>query len=143
MGWGLLADKFSPRYCLILALLMTAAMNVYLITVSSLLTAYLFAVLWGLSARAIGSLEHMMLAQYYGRDSYGSILGTFGPLQTFGLGFGPTLETLSRDTFGSLYTVLVGLYVAVALCALFAGTPLHSQRYIHWEESRQRRPLWH
>ena len=126
VGWSFLADKFSPRYCLILALLMTATMNVYLITVNSLLTAYIFSVLWGLSARTIGSLEHMMLAQYYGRDSYGSMLGTLGPIQTFGLGLGPTLGALFRDAFGSydyLYIVLFGFYLAAALCAFFAGIP--------------------
>ena len=110
---------------------MTAAMNVYLITVNSLLTAYIFTVLWGLSARAIGSLEHMMLAQYYGRDSYGSILGTFGPIHTFGLGLGPTLGALFRDAFGSynyLYIVLFGFYLAAALCAFFAGIPRRPER---------------
>ena len=77
------------------------------------------------------SLEHMMLAQYYGRDSYGSILGTFGPIHTFGLGLGPTLGALFRDAFGSynyLYIVLFGFYLAAALCAFFAGIPRRPER---------------
>jgi len=126
IGWGFLAERFTPRRCLVVALVLTAGMNIFLTLVNTLPEAYAFAVLWGLSSRSIGSLEHMMLAQYYGRNSYGSILGTFGPFQTLGLGLGPILGAVLRDIFGNystMYLLLVAVYLAAAASIFLAQPP--------------------
>ena len=126
VGWGILAERFTPRRCLLVALVLTGGMNIFLTLVNSLPEAYMFAVLWGLSSRSVGSLEHMILAEYYGRNSYGSILGTFGPLQTLGLGLGPTLGAVLREAFGNystMYLLLVGVYAAAAICIFLAQPP--------------------
>ena len=47
----------------------------YLTMVDSLAEALVFALVWGVFSGAVGTMENMMLAQYYGRDSYGSLLG--------------------------------------------------------------------
>ena len=116
LGWGVMADRFTPRVCLVVALAATGMVLLYLITVSSLFGAYGFGVMWGLSTAAIGVLEHMMLAQYFGRASYGSIIGTLGPLQTAALGLGPTLGTRVRDLTKSYTGIQLGM-AAVFLCA--------------------------
>ena len=59
-----------------------------------------------------------MLAQYFGRGSYGSISGTFAPLQTGAHGSGPTLWTFTRDAMGSYAALNLGL-VAIHLIAAF------------------------
>ena len=91
LAWSYLADKFTPRKTLVGALALAALTIVYLMTVSSLPSAYVFALLWGTSTAGIGTMEHMVIAQYFGRESYGSISGTLGPFQTAALGMGPTL----------------------------------------------------
>tara|TARA_B100000745_G_C20142529_1_gene391768 strand:- start:1875 stop:2102 length:228 start_codon:yes stop_codon:yes gene_type:complete len=68
----------------------------------------------------------MMLAQYYGRNSYGSILGSFGPLQTLALGLGPGLGALIRDLSGSyniLFISMALLYVSAIGLIFFAKEP--------------------
>ena len=126
VGWGMLADHITPRRCLILALIIAASMDIFLVYVNTLPTAYAFAVIWGVSSGSIGSLEHMMLAQYYGRNSYGSILGSFGPLQTLALGLGPGLGALIRDLSGSyniLFISMALLYVSAIGLIFFAKEP--------------------
>ena len=129
--WGVMADRITPRKCLIVATVIAAVMDVFLITVDSLPSAYLFAVIWGLSSGSVGSLEHMMIAQYYGRDSYGSILGSFGPLQTMALGLGPGLGAVIRDITGSydlLYVSMAGLYLIGTVLILLAIPPTRPYR---------------
>jgi len=117
--WGIMADRITPRRCLIVATVVAAVMDIFLITVHTLPSAYIFAVIWGLSSGSVGSLEHMMIAQYYGRDSYGSILGTFGPIQTMALGLGPGLGAVIRDITGSYHLLYMGM-----ACLYLVGTVL-------------------
>ena len=117
LGWGLLADRFTPQKCLIAALLLSGLVVGFMFTVNSLATAYVFGILWGLFAGSVGILEHMVLAQYFGRGSYGSISGTFAPLQTGALGLGPVLGAFTRDFTGSNTALNVGLIVIYLIAA--------------------------
>lgn len=117
LGWGYLADVFTPRRCLILTLAGSAGMIAYLITVDSLAGALGFAVAWGIFSGAVGSLEYMVLAQYYGRASYGTILGVSAPFQTVALGLGPALVSTVRAATGD-YTALFIVMIAAYSCAV-------------------------
>ena len=117
LGWGYLAEFITPRRCLVVALVVSGAMVLYLTTVNSLAMALGFAMLFGIFSGPEDPLQSMMLAQYFGRNSYGAILGVVAPFQTVMLGFGPALGTLYREEFGS-YT---GLYVGLAICYFIAG----------------------
>jgi len=68
----------------------------------------------------------MMLAQYYGRESYGTLLGIFSPFQTAALGLGPSLASILRSVSGSydlLYVSMVGAYLVSALLLYLARAP--------------------
>ena len=126
VGWGYLSDKFTPRRCLMVTMVGSGALLAYLTMVDSLTEALVFALVWGVFSGAVGSMENMMLAQYYGRDSYGSLLGIFSPFQTAALGLGPSLASLLRTVSGSyglLYIVMVGAYVASAALLYLARAP--------------------
>ena len=126
VGWGYLSDKFTPRRCLMVTMLGSGALLAYLIGVDSLAGALVFALVWGVFSGAVGSMENMMLAQYYGRDSYGSLLGMFAPFQTAALGLGPSAASLLREYSGSyttLYLVMVGAYAASAGLLYLARAP--------------------
>ncbi|MFQ6029378.1 MAG: MFS transporter, partial [Dehalococcoidia bacterium] len=73
LGWGFLADKFTPQGCFVAAMLLSTAILLYLFRVDSLLAAYLFSIGWGLASGASDVLVSMVLAQYYGRNSFGAI----------------------------------------------------------------------
>ena len=68
----------------------------------------------------------MVLAQYFGRSSYGSILGILSPLQTTALGLGPTLGAIFRDatgTYSSLFVTLCVTYLLAAILIFLARPP--------------------
>ena len=127
LGWGFLADKLGPRACIILTIAGAVLAQLYLITVvNSALTAYIFAIAWGVFSNTVGTLEHMMLAQYYGRGSFGAILGWLGPVQTTALGLAPSFGTLLgevTDSYDTVFIVLMVLYALAGLMVFLASPP--------------------
>lgn len=126
VGWGILSDKFTPRRCLMVTMVGSGALLAYLTMVDSLAEALAFALVWGIFSGAVGTMENMMLAQYYGRDSYGSLLGLFSPFQTVALGLGPSLASVIRGLAGSyttLYVVMVAAYLVSAALLYLARAP--------------------
>jgi len=131
LGWGYLSDLFTPRRCLMVTMAGSGALLAYLNTVDSLAGALVFALVWGVFSGAVGSMENMMLAQYYGRDSYGSLLGMFAPFQTAALGLGPALSSLLRDYSGSytlLYVAMVAAYLVSAALLYLARAPARNRQ---------------
>ena len=59
-----------------------------------------------------------MLGQYFGRASYGSIIGTLTPLQIGALGLGPILGTWVRDLTKSYNIIPVGMAAILLFAAL-------------------------
>ena len=131
LGWGYLADFITPRKCLAIAMIVAGVMALFLTAVNSLPTALVFALIFGVASGPAGSLESMMLAQYYGRNSYGAILGAFAPFQTAMLGLGPALGALFRELVGpysTLYFGLAGLYFMAATFVFLAKPPQPAAR---------------
>ena len=127
VGWGILSDRFTPRRCLMVTMVGSGVLLSYLTMVDSLAEALVFALAWGIFSGAVGTMENMMLAQYYGRESYGSLLGLFSPFQTTALGLGPSMAALLRSLSGSyvlLYTVMVGCYIISAVLLYMARQPV-------------------
>ena len=117
LGWGYLADRITPRWCVLAAMVMSAASVLFLFQVNSVLSAYIFAIVWGLSSGTSGVLISMIIAQYFGRTNYGSIAGTLRPFEAGGLGLGQSMGAVIYDIAGS-YRLLVW----TALCAhILAG----------------------
>ena len=129
VGWGVLSDRFTPRRCLMVTMVGAGALLAYLTMVDSLAEALVFALVWGIFSGAVGSMENMMLAQYYGRESYGSLLGLFSPFQTTALGLGPSLAAVMHSVSGTytlLYTAMVGAYFASAVLLYLARQPVRA-----------------
>ena len=116
--WGYLADRITPRRCLILMMIGAGLMMVFLLTVDSVGVALKFAVVWGVFSGGLGSLENMVLAGYFGRGSYGTILGVFSPLQMIALGLGPGLASVARTLAGDFYPLYVAMGAAYFISAV-------------------------
>jgi MFS family permease len=126
LGWGYLADVFTPRRCLVVTMTGAGASVLYLITVGSLPTALVFALAFGIFSGPATPLENMILAQYFGRNSYGTIAGIYTPFQTVMLGLGPSFGSVFREVTGgyeALYVISGTLYFASALFVLLAKPP--------------------
>ncbi|WP_179137314.1 MFS transporter [Candidatus Entotheonella palauensis] len=124
--WGYVADKLTPRRCMIGAMLGGAGMILFLIAVDSLLSAYAFGMLWGIVSSA-QVLVYMILARYFGQASYGAIAGTMRPFEAGGLGVGQSLGTLLYDVTGNYDTLIIaalGAHLLAALLMLLARPPV-------------------
>ena len=112
-GWGLLADRFQPRLLAAFATALTLAVAALFIPFGHRGGAgFAVAIAWGTASGGLNVLGSMMLAQYFGRGSYGAIVGLTGPFQMVFLGLGPT--------FGSLIYAFTGGYSAIWIYSLAA-----------------------
>ena len=131
LGWGYLADRITPRRCLVICLLVSSVMLLILMTVNSLAAALAFALVWGAFSGSIGTLDHMVMAQYFGRTSYGTITGILQPFTTFTLGLGPVAASFFVAAVGNaniLYFAIFGVHLAGALFVLLAHQPARPVR---------------
>ncbi len=104
--WGQLAARLTAKWCIAAALALSAAAALALLRVDTLLAAYAFGALWGLFHSGLEVLRYVLLADYFGRDSYGAIAGTMRPFEAGGLGLGQLVGPLIYDFTGS-YTLLI------------------------------------
>ncbi len=126
LGWGYLADIYTPRRCLMVTMTGAGVSVLYLITVGSLPMALVFALAFGISSGPATPLENMMLAQYFGRNSYGTISGIYTPFQTIMLGLGPSFASVLREITGgyeTLYVIAAVLYFLSAIFVILARPP--------------------
>ena len=125
--WGYMADRLGPRYCMVMTISGAVATGIFLITgVNSVLTAYLFAILWGFFSNTVGTLEHMLLAQYFGRGSFGAIMGSLGPMQTTALGIGPLFGSYLLSfthSYSVVFLVLMAMYACAGMLIFLAKAP--------------------
>ena len=120
--WGQLAGRLTARWCMVGALALSAVAALSLLRVDTLLAAYIFGVLWGLFHSGLEVLRYIIMADYFGRESYGAIAGSMRPFEAGGLGVGQIVGPLIYDFTGS-YTLLILtsssiLFVSAALMLL-------------------------
>ena len=126
LGWGYLADRFTPRRCILGAMVCATFTMFFLFSVSNLASAYVFGVMWGVFSAATDVLISMLVAQYFGRRSFGSILGTLRPFEAGGLGVGQSLGPIIYDVFGNyrwLIVTAIAAHLLAALLVLLARPP--------------------
>ncbi|MFB3886596.1 MAG: MFS transporter [Thermodesulfobacteriota bacterium] len=124
--WGFLSEKISERFLASGIMVLTAITILYLQSVTTITGAFIFAVIFGFTSRGEGTLVNIILAQYYGRDSFGAINGFVMPFHNIGLGFGPLISSVSFDLTGSyqgLFTIFIGASVVSALLFWLAKKP--------------------
>ena len=110
--WGQVAGRFTPRWCIVAAMGVSALATLSLLQVNSVAAAYAYGVFWGLFHSALEVLMYMVLADYFGRNSYGAIAGAMRPFEAGGLAFGQIVGPVIYDLTGS-YTILI-LFSATA-----------------------------
>jgi MFS family permease len=102
--WGFLIERIPERLLLVAAMLLSGTTLVLTLPVESTLPALTLAALYGLAGRGEGTLVNTVLAQYFGRASFGRIAGMVSPFNMVALGLGPLIASLTFDVSGS-YTI--------------------------------------
>jgi MFS family permease len=125
--WGALAERFSARALSVATTLLSAAAVALLMHVESPPLAYLFGLLFGISARGgTAVLTQILLAHYFGRRSFGAISGVLEPFHKGGLGIGALVAGVGFDFFGDYRAVFSGflsMYILSALLIYWARRP--------------------
>jgi sugar phosphate permease len=124
--WGYLTERVPEQRVMIAVMVLAAGANLYLLSVRSVSDALLFAVLFGLTSRGEGTLLNIILAQYYGRGSYGTISGFVQPFTMAGLAAGPLLASAIFDltgTYSGIFLAYACLWVLGAGCMWLAKKP--------------------
>lgn len=119
LGWGYVADRISPRWAMIVALTGSGGVMLYLFFVNSIVSAYAFGLFWGLIHSSLEVIVYMILAQYFGRASYGVIAGSLRPFEAIGLGLGQMLGPLMYDLLGSYSSMITMACTLQLIAALF------------------------
>jgi sugar phosphate permease len=112
--WGFLSERLPERILASVVMILTAVAILYLQTVRTIPSAFLFAVLFGFTSRGEGTLVNIILAQYFGRSSYGAISGFVYPFNMIAMGFGPLICSLGFDLTGS-YQMFFSVFITVSL----------------------------
>jgi len=124
--WGALAEYIEPRWLSIATMLLAALAVALLMSSQSPLMAFLFGLLFGLSARGSAILMPILLARYYGRRAFGAISSVLDPFHKGGLGLGPLLAGLAFDLTGNYATIFAAFLVCYCVAAaliFFARQP--------------------
>ena len=116
--WGQVAGKLTPRWCVVAAMGVSALATLALFQVNGVVAAYAFGIFWGLFHSALEVLLYMVLADYFGRNSYGAIAGAMRPFEAGGLGLGQIVGPVVYDLTGS-YAILILFAAAVQGMAMF------------------------
>jgi MFS family permease len=120
--WGALAESFSARGLSVTTAVLSAASVALLMQVHSPLSAYLFGLLFGISARGgTAVLTQILLAHYFGRGSFGAISGVLEPFHKGGLGIGALFAGVAFDSFGDYRAI----FVIFLLCYLLSALLIH------------------
>lgn len=124
--WGLMGERFSPRWAL-LAIYTGAAASVFLLALNtSIIAAFGFAVLFGITTRGGHVVISVAMANFYGRANLGTIQGLVIPIQIAGLGIGQVFAPVIQEATGSYqfaFLVLGGLYLVAAVIGVSIRAP--------------------
>jgi predicted MFS family arabinose efflux permease len=129
--WGALAQRLSARSLNVSTMLVAAASVGFLTQVGGLLGAYVFAVLFGASARGAAVLTQVLIARYYGRRSFGAISSILDPFHKGGLGLGALFAGIAFDYFGdygAVFSLFIVSYLVSALLIFLTRKPAQKMK---------------
>ncbi|MEK7217317.1 MAG: MFS transporter [Chloroflexota bacterium] len=125
-AWGLLSERYSERNLTIIVGIGSALFLRLMSFPQSDLTIVAASFIYGLTARGESALYSLLLAGYFGRESFGKISGFIAPFTLVGVAIGPLLGSLVFDltgTYQGLYLALSGVHLVGALLVFFARDP--------------------
>ena len=134
--WGFLIERMSEKVLLIAAMILSGLSLLLMLPVEAAPSALVLAALFGLAGRGEGTLIQTVLAQYYGRESFGRISGLVSPFNMAALGLGPLVASLSFDLAGS-YTLAFALFSGGYLCGAGLLTMVRAPTKSHHDEANE------
>ena len=125
--WGFLSDIYSPRKLILSALPMSLGVTSIFLLIEGGYPGFACVVIWGAATGGLNVLGGMIIANYYGRHSFGAISGLMGPFQIIGLGLGPIMGAILYDKTGGyqqLFIFAIIAYLFAIVLFFFARRPI-------------------
>ena len=124
--FGRLLDRFRTQYLFSTALLIMATALALLSTVHGVVTAMVYAVVFGLTNAALHTHNAFVWPRFFGRRHLGSIQGAGTTINVVGASLGPLPLGIAYDLQGRYTTALLlltALPIALAVAVLFIREP--------------------
>ena len=124
--WGALAERVSARGLNVVTMVVAATAVAFLTQVDGTVSAFVFAILFGINARGAAVLGQILIARYFGRRAFGAISSVLDPFHKGGLGVGALLAGAAFDYFGNyrlIFFCFMGSYLCSALLVFLARRP--------------------
>lgn len=115
--WGHLSDKFTIKRLTIAALAATAAATLAFALAEAHSIGFYITIAWGIASGAIPVVGSMMLGNYFGRTSFGTLTGLTGPFRTAAMGLGPAMGALLFNLTGG-YTAMFAIAIVSYAAAI-------------------------
>ena len=123
---GFLAERFSIRVIMAVAFVLGAVGYALLLLVQTATAALLWGFYFGAVQGGAFTLQHVIFADYYGRESLGAVRSAVWPVQSAANATGPLVAALAYDATGG-YRLVFSLFVLAnvlsALCIFLAKPP--------------------
>lgn len=128
-GAGLVADRMGAQRGLIVAFLLMAIAFGVLLLVDNLFLGLLWGVFMGLvGGGAFNTLYQVIFADYYGRESLGTIRSAVWPVQMMTNSAGPLSAAVAFDIFGTYFPVFSTFGLLMVGSAIFISLAKPPQR---------------
>ena len=124
--FGRLLDRFRTQYLFSTALLIMATALALLSTVHGVVTAMVYAVVFGLTNAALHTHNAFVWPRFFGRRHLGSIQGAGTTINVVGASLGPLPLGIAYDLQGRYTTALLlltAIPIALAAAVLFIREP--------------------
>jgi MFS family permease len=126
--WGWLIDRLHIRYVMMASAALYMASMFLIMNASTYLAAVGFGVVFGTAAGAWTLGFRLLIPNYFGRRSAGSIRGATAPIMAFVAPVGPTLAGAIRDITGNYdlaFAIFAGVFAVAFVAMAFAKAPTH------------------
>jgi sugar phosphate permease len=125
LAFGFVAERVTSRVAVIANAVISAVSFVWLLTVDSFPMAMAWGIVYGVVLGGTFILHQIVMADYFGRGSLGTIRGVMLPFQSIMQAAGPVAAGLAYDVTNT-YSLVFGLFVALSAAAallVFASRP--------------------
>ena len=124
--FGFAAERYSIRLIMSSSFILTASGFILLLFVNSTPLGILWGGYQGMVHGGTFTLQMVIFADYYGRDSLGSIRGAIQPVQLGANAMGPLAAAVAYDITGSyfaIFTLFIFLSLFSGFCVFLAKPP--------------------
>jgi len=119
LAWGFLAERLPIRFCVSASFFLASICVLVLMQVNGTAMAFVFAISYGFILGGWNILISLMIANYFGRRSLGTITGFIAPFQLAANSVGPIAAGLAYDMTGGYVPAFIMFAVSYLLASFW------------------------